>query len=77
MAKQVEILLAHLTARIYSGISMVILIIYTSLAIHEHFTGDDLWTVYFLTLGFGLSILFFLAAGRTLKNAIKNVEKKM
>ena len=77
MAKEVGVLLAHLTARIYTGISMVILIVYTSLAIYEHFTGDDRWTVYFLMLGFGLSILFFLAAGRTLRKAIKDMERKM
>jgi hypothetical protein len=75
MAEQVGILLAHMTARIYTGISMIVLIIYTSLAIYEHFSGDDRWAVYFLLLGFGLSILFFLAAGRTIKKAVREIQK--
>jgi hypothetical protein len=76
MAEQVRILLAHMTARIYTGISMIVLIIYTSLAIYEHFSGDDRWAVYFLMLGFGLSILFFLAAGRTMRKAFKEMKKE-
>lgn len=75
MAKQLGILLAHMTARIYTGISMVVLIIYTSLAIYEHFSGDDRWALYFIMLGFGLSMMFFLAAGRTMKKALKDMEK--
>jgi len=75
MAKQLGSLLAHMTARIYTGISMVVLIIYTSLAIYEHFSGDDRWALYFIMLGFGLSIVFFLAAGRTMKKALKDMEK--
>ncbi len=65
-----EKLLYFVSARIYAGISMVLLIVYTSLAIYEHFTGTDQWALYFLMVGFGLFFLFFLMSGKTMKKAM-------
>ncbi len=59
------------SARIYAGVSMVFLVVYTTLAVYEHFTGDDQWTLYFLVLGFGLFFVFFIASGRMMKKAVK------
>ncbi len=71
MAEEIQKLMHHISARIYAGLSMVFLIVYTTLAIHEHFTGDDRWALYYLVLGFGMFFLFFLASGRTMKMAVK------
>jgi len=71
MAEELQKLMYHISARIYAGISMVFLVVYTTLAIHEHFTGDDSWTLYYLMLGFGMFFLFFMMSGRTTKKALK------
>lgn len=71
MAEELSKLMYVISARIYSGISMVFLVVYTTLAIYEHFTGTDQWTLYFLMLGFGFFLLFFIMSGRTMKKALK------
>jgi hypothetical protein len=65
-----EKVLYYVSARIYAGISMVFLIVYTSLALHEHFTGTDQWAFYFLLVGFGLFFLFFFMSGKTMKKIV-------
>ncbi|MGD2250824.1 MAG: hypothetical protein PVF58_20695 [Candidatus Methanofastidiosia archaeon] len=71
MTEEIHRLMNHISARIYAGVSMVFLVVYTSLAIYEHFTGSDQWTVYFLILGFGLFFLFFMMSGRTMKKVVQ------
>jgi hypothetical protein len=71
MAEELQRLMNHISARIYAGVSIVFLVVYTSLAIYEHFTGSDQWTVYFLILGFGLFFLFFMMSGRTMKKVVQ------
>jgi hypothetical protein len=70
-----ELKMVHfVSARIYAGISLVFLVLYTTLAVYVHFTGDDRWTLYFLVLGFGLFIVFFVASGRAMKKAFRGIE---
>ncbi|MBU7013855.1 MAG: hypothetical protein HXS52_07395 [Theionarchaea archaeon] len=70
MAEEIRRLMDHTSARIYAGLAIAFLVVYTTLAIHEHFTGSDAWTLYYLGLGFGLFLLFFVASGRTMRQAI-------
>jgi hypothetical protein len=71
MTEEIQILMYQISARIYAGLSMVFLIVYTTLAIYEHFTGTEQWTFYFLLLGFGMFLLFYMMSGRTMKKALK------
>lgn len=71
MAEEFQRLMNQVLAQIYAGLSAVFLVVYTTLAVHEHFTGDDRWTLYFLVLGFGLFLLFFTASGRVMRKALK------
>lgn len=59
----------QLVAKIYTGISMVFLVVYVSLALYCKFNENEQWTGIFLALGFGLFALFFLMAGREMKRA--------
>ncbi|MGC1122893.1 MAG: hypothetical protein WBA22_17570 [Candidatus Methanofastidiosia archaeon] len=70
MAEEIQRLMDHTSARIYAGLAIAFLVVYTTLAVHEHFTGSDAWTLYYLGLGFGLFFLFFVASGRTMRHAI-------
>jgi hypothetical protein len=73
MPEEFPKLMHFISARIYAGISMVFLVVYTTLAVYEHFTGSSQWTLYFLVLGFGLFFVFFIASGRTMKKALKGL----
>lgn len=57
----------EITAKIYTGISMVFLIVYVSLALYCKFNNIQEWTAIFLALGFGLFLIFFFMAGREMK----------
>ncbi|MBU7040625.1 MAG: hypothetical protein HXS45_07425 [Theionarchaea archaeon] len=72
MADEIRRLMDHTSARIYAGLAVAFLVIYTTLAVHEHFTGSDTWTLYYLVLGFGLFFTFFVASGRTMRHAISD-----
>lgn len=71
MAEEFQKMMHFISARIYAGISIVFLVVYTTLAVHEHFTGDDRWTLYYLALGFCLFFVFYMASGSTMKKALK------
>ncbi len=71
MAEEFRRMMHFISARIYAGLSMVFLVVYTTLAVHEHFAGDDRWTLYFLALGFGLFFVFFMASGSSMKKAVR------
>ncbi len=71
MAEEIKQLMNHLSAQIYAGIAVVFLVVYTTLAVHEYFTGSNLWVLYFLVLGFGLFLLFFATSGRMMKRVMK------
>jgi len=71
MAEEFRKIMNFISARIYAGMSIVFLVVYTTLALHEYFTGDEKWTLYYLVLGFSLFLLFFFASGRTMKKALK------
>ncbi|MBU7018969.1 MAG: hypothetical protein HXS44_15780 [Theionarchaea archaeon] len=71
MTDEFRKMMHFVSARIYAGISVVFLVMYTTLALHEHLSGDDQWTLYYLVLGFGLFLVFFLVSGRTMKKALR------
>lgn len=71
MAEDIQKMMYFISARIYAGMSVVFLVVYTTLAVHEYFTGDDLWTLCYLVVGFGLFFAFFLASGSSMKKVVK------
>jgi hypothetical protein len=70
MAEDVRKMMYVISARIYAGMSIVFLVVYTTLALYEHFTGSDQWTAYFLIVGFGLFLLFYIASGIVTRRAL-------
>jgi len=57
----------QITAKIYAGISMVFLVVYTSLGVYCKLNDNDQWAGIFLALGFGLFAIFFFIASNEMR----------